>query len=449
MKTRLARNGAFFFLLNGLLLLMSVQASAADFEFKPFVSLSEEVTDNVYEVATGRRTDYISRIRPGASYRYQTPLWTWEAAYTFEYRNYARGSNGDEYNHDGSLKGNITLVDNFFFLDISDTYKRVTLDVARNVTTETSLFINQTDQNIATISPYLLWRLRGDNTLKTGYSFTDTRYFGVNGTDNNGTTSYQGNNGIDRQEHRGYADLTHEVTSKLSLTTGYSFTRLQSDPGQYNNSNSNRYNKHDLSGGFKYEYADKSFVSAQIGNSWQHFDGGGNVSNLFWNVGITHDFNGAVVGTLETKVAFTEDPLVVSTMETTYRAKLDKTFLRGSIGGAVFYSEYLNTQTDVMDHRTQGVSASGRYEIMPDVTASLMVSVDKYSQLSASQQTAGLQTTTDYPYRLTGTGGLNFAFNKELTLALNYTYATQRNGFRDATGATEINKVVVEVKKSF
>jgi hypothetical protein len=448
MKTRLARSSAFFFLLNGPLLLMSVQASAADFEFRPFVSLSEEVTDNVYEEATGRRTDYISRVRPGATYRYQSPLWTWDAAYTFEYRNYARGSNGDEYNHDGSLKGNIALVDNFFFLDLSDSYKRVTLDVSRNATTETSLFINQTDQNIATISPYLLWRLRGDNILKTGYSFTDTRYIGVSGTDQTGTAGSQGNNGIDKQEHRGYADLTHEVTSKLSLTTGYSFTRLLSDPGQNNTSDSNRYNKHDLSGGFKYEYADKSFVSAQIGNSWQQFDGGDKVSNLFWNAGITHDFNGAV-GSLETMVVFTEDPLVVSTMGTTYRAKLDKAFQRGSIGGAVFYSEYVNTETDVMDHRTQGVTASGRYEIMQNVSASLMASVEKYSQQTASQQAADPQTTSDYPYRLTGTGGLSFAFNKDLTLALTYTYAVERYGFRDAAGATEINRGVVEVKKSF
>ena len=439
MKTRIARSSAFFFLLNGLLLLMSVQASAADFEFRPFVSLSEEITDNVYEVATGKRTDYISRIRPGATYRYQSPLWTWDAAYTFEYRNYARGSNGDEYNHDGSLKGNIALVDNFFFLDLSDTYHRVTLDVARNAATETSLFKNQTDQNIAAISPYLLWRLRGDNTLKTGYSFTDTRYFGVNGTDGTGSNS-RGSTGVDKQEHRGYADLTHEVTSKLSLTTGYAFTRLQSDPSQYN--------KHDLSGGFKYEYADKSFISAQIGNSWQKFDNGVNVSNLFWNAAISHDFNGAV-GTLETKVAFTEDPLVVSTKETTYRAKLDKTFPRGTIGGSAFYSEYVNTQTDVMDHRAQGVTANGRYEITQNVTATLATSVEKYSQQATGQQAVSQQTMTGYPYRLTGTGGLSFAFNKELSLALTYTYATQRNGFRDASGATEINQGVVEVKKSF
>jgi hypothetical protein len=434
MKTGIARRGVFFFLFTGVLLWLTTQATAADYLFKPFVSLSEEVTDNIYEEATGRRSEFTTRVRPGATYRYQSPLWTWDAAYTFEYRNYARGSKGDEYNHDGSLKGLVSLVDNFFFLELSDTYKRVALDVARNAATETSLFVNQTDQNIAVISPYLLWRLRGERTLKTGYSYTDTRYFGVNGTDGTGS-SYRGSSGIDKQEHRGFAELSHDVTAKLNFTTRYMFTRLESDPTQYN--------KHDLSGSFKYEYADNSFVSVQLGNSWQQFDGGGNVSYLFWNASIIHDFNG-VVGTLETKVVPTEDPLVVSTKETTYSARLDKTFQRGSVGCSASYSEYVNTETDTMDHRKSAAAATGRYEVMQDITATLTTSVEKNNQPTARQQ-----TTTDYHYRFTGSGGLNFAFNKDLTLGLTYTYATERYGFRDAAGATEINKGVVEVKKMF
>jgi hypothetical protein len=132
-------------------------------------------------------------------------------------------------------------------------------------------------------------------------------------------------------------------------------------------------------------------------------------------------------------------------METTYSARLDKTLQRGSIGGGVHYSEFLNTQTNAMDHRSQGVNAAWRYEIMHNVTASLMASVEKYSQ----QTSTNSASSTNYPYRFTGSSGLNFAFNKELTLGLTYTYATERYGFRDAAGATEINKGVVEVKKMF
>lgn len=388
---------------------------AADSAFKPFVSITEEVTDNIYEKADGRRIELTSRVRPGATFRYQSPLWTWDTAYTFEYRSYARDSKEDEYAHDGAVKGNIALVDNLLFLDLTDTYRRVTLDVTRNAATESSLFLNQTDQNTATFSPYLLWRMRGDNTLKTGYRYTDTSYRG---------------GGINKQEHRGYTDLTHDVTSKFSLTGGLAYTRLESLPSQYN--------KQDVSGGFKYEYADKSSVSGQIGNSWQQYDSGLNVNYLFWNVGITHDFIFAV-GNLETKVLTPEDPLAVSTRETTYSARLDKILQRGMIGGSVVYSEYVNTATDVRERRKLGFTASGRYEVIPDVTASLTTTAERFSR----------KTVEDYPYRFTGTGGLNFAFNKEFTLGLTYTYVTERYALRLNGGASEVNKAVMEIKKVF
>ncbi|NTV50345.1 MAG: TIGR03016 family PEP-CTERM system-associated outer membrane protein [Geobacteraceae bacterium] len=398
------------------ILLLPLPVSAADYLFKPFVAISEEVTDNIYELPANKRAEYITRLRPGATLRYLSPLWTWDVAYTFEYRNYARDSRGDEYNHDGALKGNIALIENFLFVDLSDTYRRVTLDASRNSLTESSLFLNQTDQNIAVISPYLLWRLRGDNTLKTGYSFTDTRYWDPTG--------------IEKQEHRGFAELTHDVTSKLSLNTRYAFTRLESLPSQFN--------KNDVSGGFKYEYAEKSFVFGQIGNSWQRFDTGLNVNYLFWNAGVTHDSRYAVA-TLETKVATTEDPLAVSTKETSYSGKLEKELQRGKIGMSVSYSEYVNTATNLMDRTKFALSANGRYEILQDLTANLGATGERFSH----------KTAADYPYRLTGVAGLNYALKNELTLGLTYTYVTDQYELDTTVGAKQVNKAVVEIKKTF
>jgi len=390
--------------------------SAADISFKPSVTISEEVTDNIYEQPTDKRTEYITRIRPGATLRYLSPFWTWDAAYTFEYRNYARSTKESEYNHDAALKGNIALVKEFLLLDLSETYKRVTLDVSRDAATESSLFLNQTDQNVAVISPYLLWRLGGDSTLKTGYRFTDTRYWDPLG--------------IDKQEHRGFADLNHTVTSRFSLTSGYMFTRLESLP--------TRFSQHDIYGGFRYEYADKSFLFGRIGNTWQQFDAGLNVSFLFWNAGITHDSRFAVA-TLETRVATTEDPLAVSTKETSYSAKLDKTLQRGTLGLSATYAEYVNTVTDLMDRRRVGFSATGRYEIMQDLTANLGATGERFSGT----------TTDDYPYRFTGVAGLSYAFKNELTLGLTYTHVSNLYDLDTTAGSNQINKAVVEVKKAF
>lgn len=390
--------------------------SAADTAFKPSISVSEEFTDNVYELPANKRWELITRARPGATFRYQSPLWTWDAAYTFEYRNYARNSKSSEYTHDAALKGNIALVENFLFLDLGDTYKRVTLDVTRNAATESSLFLNQTDQNVATASPYLVWRLRKDDTLKTGYRYTDTRYWD--------------SVGIDKREHRGFMEITHALSSKLNISSGYTFTRLESSPSQYN--------KHDVNAGFRYEYADKSFLFGQIGNSWQSFNSGINVSYLFWNAGLTHDFR-YVVATLETKVANTEDPLAVSTRETSYSGKLERTFERGLLGAGVSFSEFANTETEHTDRRKFAVNTNGRYEVMQDLTATLAASAERFSKIIPD----------DYSYRFSGTAGVSYAFKDELTLALTYNYVTERHSLESTAGAKEINKVVVELKKAF
>lgn len=383
--------------------------------FTPSIALREEMNDNIFEESSSRRTDFITRLSPGVTIKYNSPFWTWDSSYLFDYGTYARKSKGNEYRNTASLKGNIALVEKFMFLDLSDTYSRVTLDVSRTASTETSTFLNQTDQNVAIVSPYMLWRLRGDSSLKTGYSFTDTRYWG---------------NGIEKQEHRGFADLSHQITGKLSISGGYAFTRLDSIPSQFN--------KHDLNGGFKYEYADNSFVSGRIGNSWQHFNTDVDVSNLFWDAAIIHDLRFAVA-TVETRSSTTEDPLAVSTKETSYSAKLEKTVPRGMFGLSSTYSEYVNTATNRRDHRKLGFTATGRYEVMHNVTANLGATGDRFSR----------KTSADYPYRFSGTAGLNYALQNELTLGLTYTYVTNLYSLHNRNGVKDINRAIIEVKKAF
>jgi hypothetical protein len=391
-------------------------AVAAETSIKPFIAVSEEITDNFFELPSGTRTELITSIKPGAAYLYKSPFWTWDSAYNFEYRNFARGSKGDEYNHNVAIKGNIALLENFLFLDLNDTFHRISLDTTRDTPTVSSQFLNQTDQNIAVISPYLFWRLRGDSTLKTGYSFTDIRYW----------DSF----GIEKQEHRAFADLNHEITKKLNISAGYAFTRLESLPSKYN--------KHDLSSGFRYEYADKSFVSGQIGNSWQLFDNGIDANYLFWNAGITHDFD-HLVATFDTRVSSTEDPLTVSLKEISYSGRLEKKLQRGMVGISSSYSEFINTETDKRDHRMATIGATGRYELDQDLNVNLTLTGERFSR----------KTAADYPYRVSTVLGLNFLFNHEITLGMTYSYITNRYDLDSASGSKDINKLLVEVKKAF
>jgi hypothetical protein len=402
------------FLFGCTLVCMSASAFAADMEFKPFIAVSEEFNDNILETQTNRRDEFITRVQPGATFRYKAPLWNWDLAYSFDYLNYARGSKGDEYNHDAGLKGNISLIDNFFYLDVSDSYHRISLDITRDVTLENP-FLNQTDQNIATVSPYLLWRPSDKTTLKTGYRYIDTRYWG---------------SGIEKREHGAFADLNHELTSRFSISADYAFSKSVTTDTNFD--------RHDISGGFRYNYADKSFIFGSIGNSWQSFSNGIDTSNLFWTAGITHDL-GVAVATLDTRVQFSEDPLTNSTKETIYSGKIDKELKRGAMGFSSSYSEYVTTQTGVQDQRKLAFGATGRYELLPGLTGNLAATGERFS----------IRTPTDYPYRMTGTGGLSYAFNHDITLGLTYTYVIYLYGLDTTGGAKEINRAVVEVRKVF
>ena len=395
------------------LLFSTVTAIGAENTFTPSIAVSEEYNDNVFE-DPAKREDFITRVMPGFTLNHKAPFWDLDMGYIFDYRHYGHQVKGDEITHDLKAKGNLRVVDNFLFLDLSDTYHKVSLDVARDTTNE-SLFVNQTDQNIATVSPYLLWRLSEKSSIKTGYRYIDTRYWG---------------GGIDKTEHVAFADLTHELTSRLSLTAGYAFTRCESSPDQYD--------KNDIYGGFRYEYADKSFVFGRIGNTWLNFSSSNNMSYLNWDAGVTHDLGFAVLA-LATKCQTTEDPQTLSTKETSYSGKIDKTFERGAVGFSSSYSEYKNNETGVMEGRNLSFRGYGRYEVLPSLTASLGVTSERFKQ----------ESITDYPYRFTFTSGLSYAFKNELTLGLTYTYVTYLYHVWDTSTSNDINRAIVEVRKVF
>jgi hypothetical protein len=401
--------------------LTAIPAFAKNILFVPSIAVSEEFTDNIFEDTSNKRYEFITRLQPGFTSRYQAPVWNWDIGYTFDYRNYARNSRGDEYTHDANLKGTITLLENFLYLDLDDRYQRVLLDITRNVATESSLFLNQTDQNAATISPYLLWRLASKSSLKTGYRFNDTRYWDPAG--------------INRQEHIAFAGLNHEVTAKLAFSADYGFTRLESRPTQYN--------KHDISAGFRYVYAEKSFIFGQIGNSWQQFNNNVNTSYVFWNAGVTHDFLFAVA-TVETKVQTATDPLAVSTKESSYSGKLEKTLQRGAIGISTSYSEFVDTESNNGTRRKFTINGSGRYEVIPSFNPYINVTAERFYNIVNA-----VNTGTEFPYHLNATTGLIYDVNHDITINLNYTYDTKRNDIDNARGAIEISRVFLEVKKVF
>lgn len=388
---------------------------AAEFRFVPSIGVSEDVTDNVNETASGRRAEMATRVQPGGSLKYEASWSTLEAVYNLDYRYYALKNVKGGISHTLGLQGAFTFVEDFLKLDLSDTFSRISLDVARDNTAE-SLSLDQTDQNTLSVSPYLLWRLGPKGTLKTGVRYGDIRYWSPLG--------------IDRREEGAFAQLSHELTPRLSLTTGYVFNKTMTQPL--------RYDDHDLSAGLRYEYADKSFIFGSIGNSWLAFSNGKGVSNYFWDAGVINDF-GLVVATLETQVRYTEDPLAVSLRQKSHSLKLEKVMPRATLSLSAVYNEYADTSTGAESRQGTTIGLGASSELSPSLTASLNVAGDRLSRRSS----------IDYPYHLAATGSLGYAMKNEATLGFTYTYATYRYRPDEGKGSIDVNRIVLQLRKAF
>jgi hypothetical protein len=384
---------------------------AGEFSLKPSIAVSEEFTDNVYESREDRKSEFITHLMPGLALKYNAPLWDWDLAYTFDYRYYARNSHSDESTHNLAATGKIRIIEDLFFLDLSDTFSRVSLDVSRDYTQE-GLFENQTDSNTVTASPYFVFHPGAQTTIKTGYRYTNVWY--------------RNPAAIDKREHSGFFNASYEYSPKLSFNADYLYTYQSSI---------NPYNRHTPSAGLRYEYADKCFIFGQGGYTWVDYRDSPDFNSSYWNAGLTHDFDPYSL-TVNVGVQYPEDPLSGFTKETNYNLALNRTLERGGIGLSVYYSDYDGETVD----RTKkyGVGLTGNYELTEKLGSRLGANVERYEYRYGSGHTRRIYISP----------GLTYSLPWESSLSLTYSYIDYHSASRYEDNYA-VNRVVLEVRKVF
>jgi hypothetical protein len=415
MRVYVAKGAVAFFTFCGVSAALPASSRAADFKFVPLLSVSEEFNDNLFESRGSGRKEFITRVQPSVAVSSEGAGLVWDSSFGLDYRNYARSSKSDELNPRAALNGKFTFLDGFLKLDTGDSYSRVSLDVARDRVADSPV-ANQTEQNIGFISPYLTWRLADKVSLKTGYRYNDVRYWQ--------------SSGIDKRQHDAFAELSDEVSSNLTLNTGYNFSHALADPTGFD--------RHDVYGGFKFDYGQGTTLFGKVGNSWQSFSNGVSLSHIFWDAGATKDF-GFLTAALGTRVQYTEDPLTLSTRETGYNATLTKVLPRGLISLTGAYTQYdKNLSGDTQRQRKTSVGASGRYEMAQDLTLFLSATGDRLTKTSPS----------DYLYHLNGSATLDYLLNKHTSVGVTYIHVSYRDNLDSSTGSTEVNRAIAEVRLS-
>lgn len=390
-------------------------AQAADFTFTPGITVNEEFTDNIAEDKDKTLgSEFITRAMPGITARYMAPFWTWDLNYKYEYRYYAREKFDNEDLHHLAARSRLNLIDEVMFVDISDTYERVSLDQSRDRTLE-SLRSDQSDQNNFTVAPGLVLRPTERLILRPGASYQNIWY--------------KDPGAVDRNIYNGIMGLSYQFTEKFSLIANYLFS--------YTDAEGNLSRTHNAMGGIQYEYAKDSFVSIQGGNSWLNTSDGV-YSNPIWNVAINYAgsrFNLRA----STGEKYDNDPSSNKvTLNTSHDVGVDYLFEKGKFG---FTSGIMRLE-EMPDNRVKSVS----YKNSADL--SYQVFTDWETRVSYAYNYVDIRESDTYTTISTFNAGLSRLYSRDARVSLNYRNLHMYSPDIEVDNK-DINNVILEVSKTF
>jgi len=381
------------FAVNFLLILVAIafpitEAHAAEFNLHPGITVSEEYNDNIFLATTDRVDDFVTRAMPSLNLHYRTELWNWDVNYSYDYRYYAERSREDDTTQSADVRNRTELLKNFFFVEMSDVYSRVSLDVTRDFANE-SEFLNQSDRNVFTLNPFVTLRSDSRSTAMLGYQYINTWY--------------EDPTAIDTVDNIGYAEVTTPLSSRATLTAGARFTRQES--------NVLIFDKTDVYAGPRYTYARNSHIHFTAGNSWFNFGEGRNATQAFWSAGITHQYS-TFTASIETGLSFITDPLRVLRREDRYVASIRKETERTALTVSAGAFDYRDPETKHLENTTYRVGGTMRYALTLRTSIFLDLAEERHKEY---------QTYTDQDLLLSGVR-LEHRTTEHLTLSLQYRY---------------------------
>lgn len=267
-----------FLCVTAVILLLNGIPSFAKVDITPSVTLRENYNDNIFLTKTDKEHDYITTVSPDIMLKYSPgSLLDISLDYGFNFRFYSRNN---EFN-DTSLK-NAQHVNflaqarplNRVFLDVSDIYDKVPIDVRRPFATENA-FLNMTDNNIFTISPYVIVPLSSTVTTTLGYKYNNTWY------------SSDVNSGS--ESHTAFLTLNKKFTSKLNGEIRYNYYRYNPDSKAGSNVIRDYYS-HRGSVAVAYQITPDFAVNGEIGKARYNYKSGHDFDTDFWNVKTDYNF---------------------------------------------------------------------------------------------------------------------------------------------------------------
>ncbi len=396
-----------------LLLVSGADVAQAEFKIYPSLAISEIYDDNFFNAETDEVSEFITRFMPAIALDYQQARIDANLAYTLDYRFYAQGERGNEAVHFLDFLTLLNANDRYFF-EIADRLSQVSLSRSRDFGEE-SLFANQSDQNIFSLSPYVQLATSKRGTFKGGYQFV--------------MTTYLDDEGVDKFGHTLFAEQSFELTSHINARGGYRYLNADTDELDYD--------KQDIWGGLRFEFDEDSYLSANVGYTWIDFVEEDKQNDLFWDLALTRDFN-VLVATLGAGISYVEDPEGTVLREEGCRLALSRDWTRSRLSASVSWSDFYDADIDLRDTRRYGGTGSFQHEITSRLSGTLVFSGFKYEE----------ETDDTWTRRLIGSAALAYLLADDFTSTLTL-YRIDSHSPELPDDRFETNRIFFELKKVF
>jgi len=369
-------------------------SQASEFKITPSITLSEEYNDNIFLDPKKNVTDYITHIAPGIQVLYLAPFWDWNIKYIYEHRYYYKGTVTGDNPRDLDLTGNVRLIKDFLFFDVKDRYNRTSLSPVRD-TTKYNTTVNQTDQNILTLNPYVVLHPTTRTEFKPGYQYRNVWY--------------QDPIAIDKIVYTPYLDIKQEFSQRLNLTA-----TIRHETTDTKNID---FAQNLFLIGPRYEYQEKSVLWFSAGVSKFTPYAVDQDPRPIWDAGIIHKLP-TITLSYETARTWIDDPIFILRREDRYivgirkgltvldeavpadqrtagasltTAPVVKDVGRTSVGGTFGYREY--GTGNYVDERRYTTTAFFTHFLGEKVQGSYALTIDAYYRFP---QRAGNTTTIAY-----------------------------------------------------
>lgn len=417
------------------LLAFSTGRAAAEQTAQATFGLGSEYNDNVTETRNGKG-DIVNHVMPGLRYQYEAERVTAKIDYKGDYSYHLMGEAPDNYSHTLDARALLEVVEDRFFLDISENLRPVYRQATRGDLIEGDTRRDQTDQNVFAVSPYFSFRPSERTSLKTGYRFSDIRY-ADEAQPGSGSRTWlpgwsSGESSMNRnvkQQHDLFGDLEHELSGTVTMLAGYEMTRQEAETQQ-------DFYRHRAYVGARYEYAEKSMLRVRTGPMVTETDDGESSARLYYSADLSHAL-GRQTLTLSSERDYTDDPETgKSILRNLNSAGISFLFDRSTLNLTLGYAEYESSlQGGGNKFWRPGINCT--YELTDRLKANAGIN----AELDAGSSST---VTSDRYYLSTG---LHYDLTEAAWLALTYRYKAVDSS--DSGSSFAVNRIMLEWGMTF